>query len=146
MAKITRKIVINAPIEKVFGFVTSPDNWTKYVTSLVDVRDVSSRNVEPGATFIWEYRMLGIKFAGRGTVLENEKNGRFKLRMEGGFPITETYTFTRVDSGTELSVEIEYEMPGRVMSVISKSGVMEKLNQREAEAVLDKVKTLCEEL
>lgn len=145
MAKISRKIVINAPREKVFEFVTSPGNWTKYVTSLTDVREVSSQTVEPGTTFIWEYRMLGMKFAGKGTILENIKNSRFKMRMEGGFSITETYIFSEADAGTELEVEIEYEMPGKVMNVISKSSVMEKLNQKEAETVLEKVKVLCEE-
>lgn len=68
MANITRTIVIKAPVEKVFGFVTYPDNWTKYVTSLVDVRDVSSKGVEKGTTFAWQYRMLGINFGGKGTV------------------------------------------------------------------------------
>ncbi len=146
MAKITRKITINAPLEKVFGFVTSPGNWTKYVTSLSDVRDVSSQNVEPGTTFIWEYRMLGVKFTGKGTVLENVKDSRFRMKMEGSFPITETYSFKPDGKGAELAVDIEYEMPGKIMSVIAKSGVMEKLNQKEAEGVLEKVKVLCEEL
>ncbi len=146
MTTVTRSIVIKAPVEKVFSFVVSPGNWMKYVTSLSDVKDVSSKNVEPGTTFVWEYRMLGVKLTGKGTVLENEKNSRFRMKMEGGFPITETYAFTQVNGGTKLNVDIEYETPGKVMSVISKSSVVEKLNQREADAVLDKIKMLCEEL
>jgi uncharacterized membrane protein len=147
MAKITKKVSINSPVEKVFQFVTSPDNWTKYVTSLTNVRDITSANVEPGTTFSWEYRMLGMTFGGKGRITENVKNSKFGMKMEGGFPIQEDYTFTPLDGkGTELTVEISYDIPGRIMSTVSKSSVVEKLNQKEADGVLEKIKTFCEEL
>lgn len=146
MAKISKKININSPVDKVFQFVTSPDNWTKYVTSLASVRDISSQNVEPGTTFSWEYRMLGMTFGGRGRITENVRNSRFGMKMEGGFPIQEDYFFTSADGGTDLTVEISYDIPGKIMSTISKSSVVEKLNQKEADSVLEKIKTMCEEL
>jgi ligand-binding SRPBCC domain-containing protein len=146
MATIARKIFINAPLEKVFQFVVSPENWTKYVTSLVDVRDVSSPDVEKGATFVWKYRMLGMDFGGKGTVTENVRNEKFGMKMEGGFPITENYGFKDVDGGTELTVEVIYETPSKIMQAVSKSGLVEKLNQKEADGVLEKVRMFCEEL
>ncbi len=146
MATISKKIVINAPVGKVFDFVTSPENWTKYVTSLINVSDVSSKQVGSGTTFKWEYRMLGMNFRGKGFVVENVKNKKFGLKMEGGFPIVESYTFTPVEKGTELLFEIEYEVPGKLMGSIANKVVLEKLNKKEAANVLGKVKTLCEEL
>ncbi|MBI5102531.1 MAG: SRPBCC family protein [Nitrospirae bacterium] len=146
MATISRKIIINAPVEKVFSFVTAPDNWTKYVTSLTDIRDVSSAKVEKGATFKWEYKMFGMKFKGKGFVTENVKNKKFGLKMEGGFPIVETYSFTPSEKGTELSFDIEYEMPVKLMESFANKVVLEKVNKKEAAAVLSQVKTLCEEL
>lgn len=145
MTTITRKLKINAPLDKVFQLVVNPDNWTRYVTSLVDVRDLSSANVEKGSTFVWKYRMLGMEFGGKGTVTENIRNEKFGMKMEGGFPITEHYGFQKVDGGTELTVEVMYETPGKIMQVVSKSGLVEKLNQKEADGVLEKIKILCEE-
>ncbi len=146
MARISKKININSSVDKVFQFVTSPDNWTKYVTSLTNVRDISSQKAEPGTTFSWEYRMLGMTFGGKGKVTENVKNSKFGMKMEGGFPIQENYTFTPANGGTDLTVEISYDIPGKIMKTISKSSVVEKLNQKEADGVLEKIKTLCEEL
>jgi len=146
MAKITRKISIKAPVDKVFQFVTSPDNWTRYVTSLTNVRDLSSRGLEPGTTFAWEYRMLGITFGGKGRITENVKDNKFGMKMEGGFPIQEDYTFASNGGGTELTVDISYDIPGKIMSTVSKSAVVEKMNQKEADGVLDKIKMFCEEL
>ena len=144
MAKVSKKISINAPVSKVFSFVTSPDNWTRYVTSLVDVKDVSSSDVKPGTTFRWTYRMLGMNFHGRGYITENVKNKKFGMKMEGSFPIHETYIFIPDGDSTELSVEVEYEMPGKIMGVIANKGLMEKINKKESDNVLSKIKLLCE--
>lgn len=146
MATISRTIHINSPIDKVFQFITTPANWPKYVASLTDVRNFSSEKLEPGTTFSWEYRMLGMTFAGKGRVTANVENSRFGMKMEGGFPIQEDYMFISVNSGTDLTIEISYDIPGKIMSTISKSSVVEKLNQKEADGVLEKLKTLCEEL
>jgi uncharacterized membrane protein len=144
MARISKKIVIHSPVQEVFQFVTNPENWTRYVTSLTDVRDVSSQKVEAGTTFKWTYRMLGINSNGSGQVTENVKNKQFGMSMKGSFPIQESYTFTPVDSGTELSVEIEYEMPGRLLKAVANTSVVEKINMKEAVNVLGKIKLLCE--
>lgn len=146
MATITRKIKINAPVEKVFSALVDPENWTKYVDNLIAVNGFSSPALEPGTTFNWEYRMFGMTLTGKGRVTENEKNRKFSKKMEGSFPVTEYFSFAPIDSGTELTIEISYDMPGKIMSAISKSSVIEKLNQKEADGCLDRIRILCEEL
>ncbi|RME66355.1 MAG: hypothetical protein D6778_04890 [Nitrospirae bacterium] len=145
MAVIRRSIDINAPLAKVFEFVSSPKNWTTYLTALVKVENLSSETLAPGVTFDWTYRMMGMDFNGKGQVLEYEKDKRFKMRMEGHFPITETYHFDGDDKRTTLTVEIEYELPGKVLGVLADKMVVEKLNVKEADSVLEKIKTICEE-
>ncbi|GAB4483803.1 MAG: hypothetical protein OHK006_06110 [Thermodesulfovibrionales bacterium] len=144
MPKVTRKIAIKAPVSKVFEFVTNPENWTRYVTSLTEVKNLSSPKGEAGTTFFWTYRMFGMNFHGRGHITENVRNKRFGLKMEGSFPILETYTFTPADGGTELNAEIEYEMPGKILGVVANKGLMEKINKKEADTVLNKIKLFCE--
>lgn len=146
MAVIREKIVISAPPEKVFRFLTTPGNWTRYVTSLTQVSGLTSEKLEPGTRFNWEYRMLGVRLHGTGSITEHEANRAFGIRMEGSIPITEHYTFSAAGEGTELAVEISYEMPLKVLEMIANSAVAEKLNQKEAVNVLEKIKLLCEEL
>ncbi len=145
MPTISRKIAIKAPVAKVFDFVTAPENWTRYVTSLTEVKNLSSPSAEKGMTFAWTYRMFGMNFHGRGHVTELSRNKSFGLKMEGSFPILESYSFTKTDDGTELSAEITYEMPGKILGVVAKKGLMEKINRKEAETVLSKIKLFCEE-
>ena len=146
MATIKRTIIINAPVEKVFSFMTTPDNWTRYVTSLTSVSDFSSEILEPGTTFIWEYRMLGVKMHGTGVVTDNMKNAVFGTKMAGTVPVSEHYTFTPSGDDTELAIEITYELPAKVLEKIANSSIVEKLNQKEALNILEKIKVFCEEL
>ncbi len=144
MPILTKKININSPVSNVFSFVTNPTNWTKYVTSLIDVKDISPENVQKGATFRWTYRMLGVNFHGKGYITEYVKNKRFGMKMEGNFPITETYTFEKTEKGTELSIEIHYEIPNKIIGIVANKGIIEKINKKEADSVLNAIKLLCE--
>ena len=144
MAQITRSIKINAPLSKVFDYVTNPGNWIKYVTSLVDVRNLSSNIPEAGTTFEWTYRMLGINNDGTGKIGDFEKDKKFSMEMEGAFPIKEIFTFQGDENLTELTFDIQYDVPGKVLGVIADKLVVERLNVNEIEAVLNKIKDLCE--
>lgn len=145
MPVISQSVAINAPASKVFDYVTSPANWTRYVTSLVDVTDLSEETPQKGATFSWVYKMMGLKFSGKGTVTEYEKDKSFSLLLEGKHTIKEAYEFAdKGDGASELKVNIEYEIPGSVLGVIANKLIIEKLNNIEATQVLEKIKTVCE--
>ncbi|MDP2167773.1 MAG: SRPBCC family protein [Thermodesulfovibrionales bacterium] len=135
---------INAPVGRVFDIVTTPSNWTRYVTSLVDVKDLSPDMPKRGATFRWEYKMFGVRFKGKGVVTGHVRNKSFGLSLKGKFPIEESYDFIDKGGSTDLTVKIEYAMPGKILSMVPDK-LIEKLNSIEARGVLDKIKTLCEE-
>ncbi|MBI5195828.1 MAG: cobalamin B12-binding domain-containing protein [Nitrospirae bacterium] len=143
-SKISMSVKISAPVGKVFDYVTNPENWTRYVTSLVDVRNLSTKTVKAGMTFEWTYRMLGMNMDGKGRITEFHKDKKFAMQMEGSFPIREVYFFSGDSKATTLTFEIHYEVPGKVLGVIANRLVIEKLNRKEAVAVLKKVKDICE--
>lgn len=145
MPTVTKSIQINAPVKKVFDFVTKPDNWTRYVTSLVAVKDMSANIPSAGSTFNWEYKMMGLRFSGKGEVTDYAKNKSFGMSLLGRATIKESYEF--IDDGnssTTLKVKIEYEMPGEMMKMIANTKLVEKLNAMESKAVMDKIKLMCE--
>ena len=143
-AKISKAIKINAPVARVFDYVANPENWTKFVTSLIDIKNASHDTPVKGMTFDWTYRMFGMNFGGRGEIREFKKDRKFAMKMDGSFPIQETYLFEGDSETTTLTIDISYEVPGKVLGVIANKLIVEKLNQKEADAVLKKIKTICE--
>jgi len=144
MGKVEKSIRIRAPLSKVFAYVTDPENWTRYVPSLISVKNISNDPPVKGTTFDWTYRVLGMNFRGKGTVTAYTKDRRFALRMEGSFPIEETFLFEPDGDGTRLSFEVSYELPGKVLSVVSRMPVIERVHSREAGEVMKRLKDLCE--
>ncbi|UCD35359.1 MAG: SRPBCC family protein [Nitrospiraceae bacterium] len=146
MAHMSKKITINAPVEKVFSFITTPVNWTRYVTHLMEVKDISSPGLEKGTTFRWTYRKFGINLHGKGEITEKIKDHKFGLKMKGVVPVEESYTLAPdKKKGTVLYAEIDYGIPQKVIDIISKTGLIEKIYKTDADNILNRIKILCEE-
>jgi len=143
-SEISRSIKINAPISNIFDYITNPKNWTVFVTSLIDVRNLSSEIPTAGTTFEWTYRMMGLNLDGKGIVVEYEKNKKFAMKMEGSFPIKEIYTLEGDGKSTTLTFSINYEIPGKVLGVLANKLLVEKINTKEADSVLKRIKAICE--
>ncbi|MDA8388476.1 MAG: SRPBCC family protein [Nitrospiraceae bacterium] len=148
MTTISKKIGINAPVERVFSLVTSPENWPRFVSGLVEVRDLSPDMPSKGGTFTWEYNLMGRRVTGRGEMTEYEKDKRCALLLTGEFPMKENYEFSRTPGGTELKVDVEYGIgPGRTWQDVFGSGkeALDRVNELETGTILEKIKILSEE-
>ncbi len=42
MAVLEKTNTINAPVDKVFGFLIKPENWKEVDPNIIDIRDVQS--------------------------------------------------------------------------------------------------------
>lgn len=145
MASIRKTVKINAPLSRVFKVVTNPDNWTRYVTSLVAVTHLSPEAPAKGSTFRWEYKVMGVRMKGRGEVTDNVANKRFGLTLKGKATIVEDYTFTRGDDGiVTLGIDIEHNLSSELLNMVMDNALMRKLNSIESGHVLKKIKAMCE--
>ena len=63
MAKAVKTITINAPVEKVFGYVSEPTNLPEIWPSLVESTDVQPLP-NGGHSSRWVYKMAGMRFEG----------------------------------------------------------------------------------
>lgn len=145
MAVINKSVTIKAPLDKVFSTVTNPENWTHFVTSLVDISDLSPDAPAKGATFRWKYNMMGLKFKGDGTITEYSKNKSFGFAFKSIVKITEHYDFIdHGDGTTELKARVEFETPLKALEIFHSKKMVEKLNGAEARNILNKIKILCE--
>ncbi len=128
MPTINDSININAPVEKVFAYVTDPTNLAEWMVSISDVTDLTGSGV--GQHFQWKYRMAGIPLHGETTVGEHVPNERWVTDSEGGITSTFAFTFAPHESGTKLDVEVEYTIPVPVLGKLAEKLVL-KRNQRE---------------
>ena len=76
MAKLSKSISIQAPVEQVFAYLTDPHNQVEIWPSIVEVSDVV-RLPDGGYTHGWVYKMAGVHLTGSTRTLEFVPNQRF---------------------------------------------------------------------
>lgn len=142
MAKIEKSIFINTPVDKVFAFMAEPGNLPEIWPSLLEVR-----NVKPlpngGYCYDWTYKLAGIRFEGQAEWTEFVKDERIVYISEIGIPSTFIWTYQAEGSGTRVSVDVEYSIPGTALSRLTEP-IIHKMNEHESETILANLKVRME--
>lgn len=142
MAKITRTTTINAPVEKVFAFMSDPTNLPEIWPSLLEVKNINPSPVG-GYNYSWAYKMAGMRFEGDSETTEYITNQRTVTKSTKGLESTFVYTYEPEDSGTKLTMEIEYTVPIPLLGKLAEA-IIVKLNQNEADVLIANLKALTE--
>jgi uncharacterized membrane protein len=142
MAKITRSISINAPVEKVFAFMSDPSNLPEIWPSMIEVKDVQPAPAG-GYNFGWVYKMAGTRFKGASEVTEFIANQRTVNKSTKGIQSTFVWGYEGEDGGTKLTMEIEYVVPVPLLGKLAEAFIV-KQNEHEAEVLLANLKARME--
>jgi uncharacterized membrane protein len=135
MARVHRSILIHAPIERVFEYMADPIHLPEIWPSMIMVRNVTPS--PRGNSFDWDYKMLGVRIQGHSEAVEIVKNERHVTRSEKGIPNTFRWLYVTKPEGTEVTLEVDYEVPvlGRLAE-----GIVGRVNEREGEMMLKNLK------
>lgn len=137
MPTIKKSIHIDAPLKKVFAYVTEPMNSLEWMVSLTEARNVTGSGV--GQKWGWEYTMVGIPFQGESTVVESVPDRRHVLTSKGGITSKFTWDFEAEPTGTQLDLQVDYSIPGKVLGRLAERLVLRR-NERESALNLQNIK------
>ena len=143
MTKIKKHIDINAPVDKVFDYMSDPTHFLDIWPSMIDVENVEAIP-EGGLRYDWTYKMAGLKFRGTSVTEETVENERTVVVNKKGIPSKFIWEYHPHNGGTALDVEIDYEVPTPVLGKLAERAVT-KINDREADTLLKNLKTVMEE-
>jgi carbon monoxide dehydrogenase subunit G len=140
--KLTRKIEINAPVDRVFSFLTDPNHILEVMPSLTEVANID-RKADGAHSFDYVYKMAGLRLHGHSATSMVEKNKRVIVKNTGGIPSTFDYTYEAVGKGMRLTLNVDYSIPGSVLAKLAEP-IVHRVNEHEAETFLQNVKTRIE--
>ncbi|MHC4277644.1 MAG: SRPBCC family protein [Planctomycetota bacterium] len=141
MAKLTKSIAIDAPVEKVFGYVSQATNLPEIWPSLIEITDV--KQLPDGRTTDrWTYKMAGMRLKGT-TATEYVENKSIISKTEGGVKSTQIWTFEPADGGTKATLEVEYTVPIPVIGKLAEAIVV-KMNEHEGDIIMANLKSRME--
>lgn len=106
---IRTQLLIDAPVETVFDFVTRIDNYEKYIPGTAgEILEGSDGQV--GMTFRWTTKWCGMRIPAVETVTEREDDSFIRYRGRTlGLPFRTEMRTEPHGGGTRLSIRIEYD-------------------------------------
>ncbi len=145
MTKLKRQTVVNKDPETCFDFIADPEKAPLFVSSLHSITPVSTEPRGKGNRWTWEYDLFGVPIRGDSECVVFNRPNQYSWKSTTTIPSTWTYTLTPTNEGTEITMEIEYEVPDSVLTgKVADKLVVEKLNQNEADNAIKNLKTILE--
>lgn len=142
MAKIEKTIVINAPVEKIFTYISDPANLPSIWPSMEKVEDIVQLP-NGGTSFKWIYKMAGMHIEGASETIEFVANQRVISKSKGGIESTFTWEFKPEAGGARVNLQIEYSVPIPVLGKLAEVVII-KQNDHEADLLLVNLKAKME--
>jgi uncharacterized protein YndB with AHSA1/START domain len=139
MISLTKTVLVDAPADRVFAYVTEPTTMAEWLVSMVETRDVIGAG--EGQQYEWTYKMVGLHLRGQTTVVEHVPNELSVHQSIGAIGSTWTFGIEPHEEGSSLTVEVEYSIPVPVLGKLAER-IAEKRNARELEQSLTNVQEM----
>lgn len=99
-----KRFHVDAPVAKVFDFLSDPRNWGELRPDGVQFKDVRLTKEGVGTHYRWTARIAGVPVDGFNVFTEFVPDRRITDRSSSSLEGTWTYSFVPEDSGTRLTV------------------------------------------
>lgn len=140
---VQKSIEIDAPVELVFEYLSTPANLPGIWPAMVEVSN-AERHSDGWNAFDFVYDMAGIRIKGHNQTDKVIPNRFVEARSdERGIESRSHWTFERRGSRTLLVVKFEYMIPTPVIGRMAEA-LVAKLNERGLETMLVNLKTVLE--
>ncbi len=146
MATIKKSILVEMPLEEVWGVGTDATHWSTWYAGLSDIVQMSGDG-GVGTVVEHKYLMAGREFPVTTEVLEADlgpKRARWKGTIGGPLQGEQVWSYAVEGTGTRVAVDIEYTVPGSVLGKFADRLIFERMQANSLEQTLENLKALCE--
>jgi uncharacterized membrane protein len=143
MHQLVKSIIINARAEKIFEIINDPGRAHDMNP---DLTILTHDTAKPGGyNSTWQYKMGGRKFNGESHVVDYESPRHLVFETSGGIPSRWEWELTAQDPvTTEVSLSVEYTVPGAIIGAVMNKLVVEKQNEKSIDHQLHNLKHMAE--
>jgi uncharacterized protein YndB with AHSA1/START domain len=145
MTRICNSIQISQPIEQVFDFITTPENWPRWHPASVSLSANADHSLLQGEEVTEDILVAGRR--GQVIWLVRERSAPRRWVIDGkakdGGRATITYTLTPHPDGTNFERELVYTMPNVLLAILDCLVIRWRMKTDSVEA-LQRLKRLLE--
>ena len=146
MGHVRQMIHIDAPPDAAYAFLTDANRIPEWNSSVVEVKDINGPLDTVGASYTAILKLGGRQLETRWetTKVEGKRLAEFVASSAAGGSATSTSTLEPADRGTDLVLEVDYELPGGFVGGMADKLFVERAIERDIKHSLENVKAICE--
>ena len=116
MSHLSTTFRVDAPPDVIFDLIANPARGPEWQTMISDMGEISGRPGGVGSSYVGFYRLAGRRIEGRFIVTAAERPTLHQAAgtTRGGWARWTTM-IERVDGGSSVKVDLEYELPGEIL-------------------------------
>jgi uncharacterized membrane protein len=138
MPRVENEVIINAPVEHVYNYVSQPSNLPQVWPSLYEIKD-EKIIANGGYSYRWTYKMGGMHFTGNGECVGCVTNSVLSSKNSGPIDSTVTFTFRSKGIQTKVTLTIDYRVHLPLVGQLTEI-IIHKMNEKEAALILDNMR------
>lgn len=139
MARVDKEVWIEAPLDKIFDYVSYPNNMPEFWPSLVEITDMQTLP-NGGYSARWVYKMLGLRFEGKAEYTRVATNEFFVIETKGGIKSTIVWTFRSREDKTRVTFTVDYKVPIPLLGKLAEV-IITKMNDHEGDLIMANLQT-----
>lgn len=132
--------------DRAFALTIDPKRDPEWNNSVIEVKDVSGMLDKVGASYIAMLKLGGRQLETRWEVTKVEKPKLLEQTASSprGGQATSTTTFEPAGGGTDITIEVDYELPGGFVGGMADKLFVERAIERDVKHSIENFKAICE--
>ena len=137
---------VDAPPDKVFALTIDATRDPEWNSSVVEVKDATGMLDTVGASYTAMLKLGGRRLETHWEVTKVERQRLIEQTASSpaGGSATSTTTFEPAGGGTDLTIEVEYELPGGFVGGMADKLFVERAIERDVKHSFENFKAICE--
>jgi carbon monoxide dehydrogenase subunit G len=144
MSVIEKSALVSAPPAEVFEYLDDPERIPEYAPGVNRIEVTRRTDERVGDSYRTVYKVAGISLPSTFTTIEYARPEKVVARMEGAQMGTFDWRLQGEGDATRVTVHIDYKMKGGVIGKAMDALMVERMNEKNAQQMLDNLKRLAE--
>ncbi|HLC99545.1 hypothetical protein A2841_00045 [Candidatus Kaiserbacteria bacterium RIFCSPHIGHO2_01_FULL_48_10] len=141
---IEQSVIINAPVERVFEFITNPKNRPKFLPDSLPPTNISSKAAKVGQTWDWHNGVMKMSLKGKAEVVGLEPLRRYTVKHSGDADVVQSFLFEAAGDKTKLTYSAPFAVGHHSLEKLNAS-ILHGIHQIFARRALENVQKFFEQ-